>query len=104
MGKGTNCLLLFKNCALPFGLRISAKCVDHILDGGIDRTVREMIDGISQLGKTIKWEMEDKLFMYIPPARAERYDLAKPFGPEAAKNFPSAIFDEKEAGNCFASG
>jgi hypothetical protein len=88
------------------GLRVSTKCVDDILETAAKghQTVGEMTELISQLEKTIKWEMEDRLFMYVPPARAGRYDLAEPFGPEFSKSFPSATFDSKEAGNCFACG
>ena len=103
-GLGYRLFVSTQQLCADLGLRISCKCIEHILDSGINQTAREVIEKISQLERTIKWEMADKLFMYIPPARAERYDLAEPFGANVAKNFPSALFDEKEAGNCFASG
>jgi hypothetical protein len=88
------------------GLRVSCKSVDYLVEGGKGReeTVATLIEDISQLERTIRWESEDKLFMYIPSPRAERYELSEPFGPNVAKNFPSCDFDARESGNCFASG
>ena len=102
---GHTILTAVRNGCEKIGLRISVKSADYILESGTGQdTVGSIIESISQLEKTITWEMEDRLFMYIPPARAERYELAEPFGPEVAKGFPAASFDTKEAGNCFASG
>lgn len=99
---GHSILTSTKTLCEAIGLRVSTKCVDHILDhepGNVGIATEQ----IAQLERTILWEMEDKLFLYVPPARAERYDLTEPFGAEVSKNFPSATFDAKEAGNCFAS-
>jgi hypothetical protein len=54
-------------------LLTSVKCVDHIIF--VDKsglTVRGLLELLSQLERTIKWEMEEQLFMYIPSNRAMR--------------------------------
>jgi hypothetical protein len=88
------------------GLTVSSKCsgfaIERLKSG--DATVEEFRQLLSELERTIRWEMEDRLFMYIPPARAHRYDQREAFGPEVAKNFSLSAFDITESGNCFASG
>ncbi len=103
---GYNTMTAVRALCEKVGLRVSMKCVDYMLEIGVKKEpkVGVLVEAVSQIERTIRWEMEDKLFMYIPSARAERYNLTEPFGPEAAKNFPSSMFDAKEAGNCFASG
>ncbi len=87
------------------GLSVSTKCVDYIFERSTGEvTIGSLVEEISQLERTITWEVEDRLFMHIPPQRAARYELSEPFGADVAKNFPSCSFDTKEAGNCFASG
>src|SRR5260370_16343987 len=48
--------------------------------------------------------MEDKLFMYIPPDRAERYDQKELLGKSVNAKFPGIQYDAVEAGNCYACG
>jgi hypothetical protein len=88
------------------GLRYSSKyitrTIEQIRKG--ETTIAEWKEMIPEIQNRIMDEMEDNLFMYIPSARAGRYDLAEPFGAQVAKDFPSCSFDAKEAGNCFASG
>lgn len=86
------------------GLTVSIHCVDHIL-AAVSKPVtsRKVLALIDQLGLTIAWEMQERLFMFIPPQRAERYDKEELFGSEVKASFPSATFDIKESGNSFAS-
>lgn len=66
-------------------------------------TAEEIAETLTVIDQRLTDEMEDHLFMYIPVARAERYDQEQAFGAEVFKNFPSTTFDIKEGGNCFAS-
>ena len=87
------------------GLNFSCKYLDLIIKT-IDEGKTKSADFqrmLSVLHGRIKDEMEEKSFMYLPPERASRYDQQEPFGAEVHKNFPSVLFDSKEAGNCFAS-
>lgn len=95
---------IVKRCA-EIGLKVSSKCGESI--------VRELKEGytsgefskdLEQLENTIRWEMEDKLFMYIPPDRAERYDEPELLGTAVSAKFPAIQYDIVEAGNCFACG
>jgi hypothetical protein len=91
------------NCEL-IGLSVSVKCVDRLYAlGKKGCTVSELANCLTQLAQTITWEMEDKMFMFIPASRSDRYEKEQAFGETVAKNFPSSSFDIKEAGNCFAS-
>ena len=91
------------NCE-DIGLTVSVKCVDKVFDlGERGCTIQQFADSLNQLSEIIVWEMADKMFMFIPAIRAERYDKEQAFGDVTATAFPSASFDIKEAGNCFAS-
>jgi hypothetical protein len=93
-----------KRCS-EIGLTISCKAAINIIDsyqGGT--TLGKMLDGIEQLGQTISWEMEDRLFMFIPAERAAYYDQKELFGKDVNLKFPTIQFDLVEAGNCYASG
>jgi hypothetical protein len=86
------------------GLTVSVRAVDKIY-GLFERgcTVQQIASALDQLGETITWEMEDNTFMFIPASRAQRYEKEQAFGKDVASSFPSASFDIKEAGTCFAS-
>ena len=93
-----------KEC-VAIGLRISMKCLVHMDNLVIQGAkIGAFVDGLSQLEKTIRWEMEDKLFMLIPPERAAFYDQPELLGKDVNVRFPSTQFDAVEAGNCYASG
>jgi hypothetical protein len=101
---GDQVLEMIRYCCESIGLSISVKCVDKLFAlGEKGCTVKEFADSLEQLGETITWEMEDKMFMFIPASRSERYEQEQAFGDTVAKNFTSSSFDIKEAGNCFAS-
>lgn len=87
------------------GLRLSSRHVSRAIERGKtgEMTVLEWKKMIPELHSRIHDEMEQNLFMYVPPVRAERYDKMEAFGPEVAKNFQTASFDITESGNCFAS-
>jgi hypothetical protein len=57
-----------------------------------------------ELERLIQWEIGERLFLYIPPKRAEKYHQPDLFGAEVRNAFPSAGFDIEESGNCFAAG
>jgi hypothetical protein len=59
---------------------------------------------IAELHARIRDEMEDHLFMYIPPQQASSYDQPELFGKEVNLKFPNIQFDLVEAGNCYATG
>jgi hypothetical protein len=87
------------------GLRVSAKAVQHIMNLTRKKTGAGIYkEAITQLERTIKWEMEDKLFMFIPPDRAAYYDKSELFGESVNSKFSTVQFDVVEAGNCYASG
>ncbi len=93
-----------KHCE-AIGLRISTKCVEHIIKTHEkDSTIGQTLQGISELEQTISWEMEDKLFMFIPPERASFYDQPELLGKDVNSKFPTIQFDIVEAGNCYAAG
>jgi hypothetical protein len=90
-------------CA-SIGMTVSVKCADKIFAlGEKGCTVKEFADALEQLNETITWEMEEKMFMFIPTSRSDRYGKEQAFGESVAQKFPSSSFDIKEAGNCFAS-
>jgi hypothetical protein len=87
------------------GLTTSIKCVDHLIKVGHEGgNISHMIEAVSQLERTVEWEMGDKLFMFIPPDRAEWYNKPESFGKDVNAKFPTVQFDIVEAGNCYASG
>jgi hypothetical protein len=93
-----------KQCS-SIGLRISEKCIDNIL-AMLSKpvTLGNLSDAFAHLEKTIKWEMEDRLFMYIPLDRAERFNQVELFGAGVNAKFSSTQYDMVEAGNCYAAG
>jgi hypothetical protein len=104
-GTGETFLSKLTMVCTQLSLKTSLKCVQYISslsDSGT--TYGQMKEATTQLQRTIQWEMEEKLFMYIPPTRAERFNLPEAFGADVARNFPSATFDIWEAGNSFAAG
>ena len=86
------------------GLKQSVKAANRLVEAHRELSEEALRVGIDELEQRIKDELEDHLFMYIPPARARRYHQTEAFGPQVAKNFPSIHFDAWEAGNCFAAG
>jgi hypothetical protein len=93
------------NC-VELGLSVSAKCVQHMSERMADNTTTygEMMDLFGQLDRTIFWEMEDKLFMFVPPDRAEAFNKPELLGKDVSTGFPQLQFDIVEAGNCYAAG
>ena len=92
------------NCK-AIGLSVSARCVDSALESvAAGTTVGNYVDLISQLENTILWEMEDRLFMFVPPDRAPFYNNGDLFGAAVNTKFPDIQFDVTEAGNTYASG
>jgi hypothetical protein len=65
---------------------------------GIKIRATELRNGISS-------EMTDQLFLWIPPERAKFFnETEKTFGKDVASNFPSALSEIREAGNCYSTG
>jgi hypothetical protein len=61
---------------------------------------------LKNLRDTIIGELGDQLFAHVPAARSDYFEKnGRPlFGERVAAAFPSADYDIKEAGNCFAVG
>jgi hypothetical protein len=99
-------LTQIKNNCESIGLTVSTKAVSQLLKmrGKEGTTLGNLMDAITHLEQTITWEMEDKLFMYVPPDRASRYNEKELFGKEVNAKFPTIQFDLTEAGNCYALG
>jgi hypothetical protein len=103
-GQGGKNLRHVQNECREIGLVISAKCIDFYFDRDqVGITLAEVIEILNQLERTIRWEMEEKLFMFVPPERASRYEIKEAFGAKVAKQFRPASFDIEEAGNCYAA-
>jgi len=86
------------------GLTISIKCLDQISGKGQEgMAVSEFTDSLRHLGDIILWEMQGRLFMFIPSTRSERYEQEQAFGVTVSDSFRSSAFDIREAGNCFAT-
>jgi hypothetical protein len=54
------------------------------------------------LANGIRFDLEREKFFHMSLSDSKRYNLSEPFGSDVVKNFPSATFDSREAGNCFA--
>ena len=103
-GRGGGILRSVQNQCREIGLTISVKSIDFFFDrDDVGISLPEVIELLNQTERTIRWEMEEKLFMFIPPERASRYDSKEAFGPKVAKQFQSTSFDIREAGNCYAA-
>jgi hypothetical protein len=86
------------------GLNLSAKSARRSiakLDQAIP-TTDSLEKAVEELDNRIADEMQEHLFMYVPPDRAPRYQQVDGFAID--EKFPSSQFDVIEAGNCFASG
>jgi hypothetical protein len=98
---------LRKDC-LAIGLKISAvhaqRIIDQVRSGGVTHPKHLQAQLLPELRNRIQDELGDKMFMYIPPERAERYDQKEIFGAEVNAKLPAVQYDAVEAGNCFACG
>jgi hypothetical protein len=86
------------------GLTISVKQIDDIRTNLTNYSPPEIENCFENLRKTVNWEMEDRLFMFIPPERAKFYDQYQSFGVDVDSKFPDTQFDVYEAGNCYSAG
>jgi hypothetical protein len=87
------------------GLKISPRCIDDIVERGAKGvSPAELKQLVDELLRIIKWEMADKLFMFIPSDRAAYHDQKELLGRDVNAKFPSIQFDATEAGNCYACG
>jgi len=98
-------LLIVKRVCSEIGLTVSVKAVQSVINRMSEpSTLGSLIDSIAELGNTIRWEMEDRLFFYMPPDRAGFYDKPEMLGKDVNAKFPTIQFDIVEAGNCYAAG
>jgi hypothetical protein len=87
------------------GLTVSVKAAHSLCEMRQDgTTVGDFVDALDHLQSTIMWEMEDKVFMYIPPDRAAFYNAKELFSGDVNRKFSGIQFDMVEAGNCYAAG
>lgn len=87
-------------------LKVSAKAAEFaaLVALGEDLDHGRVVSAMEHLERNIQWEMEDRLFFYVPTERTKFYDQPDLFGPEVTAKFPSIQYDLAEAGNCFATG
>ena len=105
-------LRLVERHAKSLCLKQSEKCAARMIkriDMGpiIKITLKEaeLSDMAIQIVELVHGEMEDQLFLWVPPGIAEAYTQDLPyFGEAVAEKFPSASYDIEEAGKCFALG
>jgi hypothetical protein len=88
------------------GLRLASKHITRSIEkvGSGKTTYKEWLAMIPEIQSRIQDEMEQNLFMFIPPDRAGRYNKPELLGEETNKKFPTIQYDVTEAGNCYASG
>lgn len=95
-----------KDACEALGLSISAKVANavmwHVSQKPI--AVAEYHAQMEHLETDIRYEMEEKLFFYLPASRANFYDQQELFGVAVNATFPTIQFDMVEAGNCYAAG
>jgi hypothetical protein len=101
---GAKTLTIIRDRCAAIGLTVSVKCANGLIKSGKGTTIGQFLDHFGQLERTIKFEMEDKLFIFIPPDRAAFYDAKESFGKDVNAKFPEIQFDLVEAGNCYAAG
>lgn len=64
----------------------------------------ELYDDVKNLRSRIEDQLKSRLFLFIEPSRASYYKHLQLFGQQVNDNFPSAIDDIQDAGNCLALG
>ena len=95
-----------RSACASVGLRLSVKYISRSLEElkkGKTK-VAEWQKTVPELQHRIRDEMEDNLFMFIPPERAARYANAELFGQAVNAKFPGIQFDIVECGNCYELG
>lgn len=88
------------------GLRVSAALINGLNEGvrvGAIKMGPSFATDAANISNTIRIEMSQSVFMYVPPERASRFNQHDPFGDDVNKSFPSTSFDLRESGNCFAA-
>jgi hypothetical protein len=89
------------------GLSISVKAAEAVRNSvkDDDRFIpQNFVAALTQLDKTIEWEMEEVRFFHMPSSRSQFYDQKELFGAVVNVKFLSTQFDMVEAGNCYAMG
>jgi hypothetical protein len=64
----------------------------------------ELISNIKELAQRIDDECNGRLFLFVPPARAEYFVDESPFGERVKNKFPKLAEDIAEVSKCFATG
>jgi len=84
----------------------ASRARDLMVFGKSPEEIAELIKHhLRSISELIKSEMESSLFFHVPFEKAKYYKPVEPlFGKDVHDNFPSAEFDIREAGNCFAFG
>jgi len=91
-----------QRCA-ELGLRVSKGHVDHIHKNAARLTNKQVASEIEHLDRTIRLEMENHLFFFMPPNQADYYDKSELMGADVLAKFPDLRYDIVEAGNCYAA-
>jgi HEPN domain-containing protein len=66
------------------------------------RTGREFADRMKVLDESVRFDLDEIIFLYIPEHRADFYNNHKLFGDQVATNFSDANYDIEEAGKSLA--
>jgi hypothetical protein len=87
-------------------LKVALSCIEEGLYDLKQELVKLEVVGkiYDDLSVTIRREMENINFFYMPSKQTRFYHKNELFGYEVAAKFPSLEFDIVEAGNCFAMG
>ena len=77
-----------QTCCLAIGLEMSAKQAQDIGARSAILTNRKTAEGLEQLNRIIQWEMDQRLFLFVPPDRANWYENLEIFGEEVSTPVP----------------
>lgn len=94
--------IIYKEC-VSMGLTASAASASQLRESIEKNQHAPTVAGISRhLQGRLEDELKAALFFHLTPDRARMYNVDEAFGPEVSDAFPSASYDLREAGNCYA--
>lgn len=76
-----------------------ARMRESLLDDYLCSALR---DDVRELKSRLEDELDAKVFLHVPPEKAQYYDQKELFGVAVNERFPKAIRDIERAGNCLA--
>ena len=97
-----------QNQCSDVGLKVSAALIanrkEYYGSKSVAMTGTEFSTDMEHLAETIRIEMSQVQFMYMPAEQAAFYNQKELFGQDVNAKFPGIQFDIVEAGNCYATG